>query len=172
MYAHIHTHMHTCTYPFTCIHTCWHQQLTTLKNESLFWHHVPDRMVCFLDAPPHPPSPPSSATITTTNYTLEGDNLHVEIAWAPPNKTYGAIIMYQVQVGTKLLQGSQGTSVQNYASENVQVGVADLIGPEVWVPHLSLFQLSPSSPSPCSHLSPSPAFLLLSFHSTSSAPTG
>ncbi|KAL5497189.1 hypothetical protein EMCRGX_G013614 [Ephydatia muelleri] len=95
-------------------------QLTTLKNETLFWRPVPERMACLLDAPPHPPAPPSSASITFTNYTLESDNLHLEIAWAAPNTTYGAIVMYQVQVGTKLVQGTQGTSVQNYASENVQ----------------------------------------------------
>eukprot|EP00731_Ephydatia_muelleri_P008864 Em0004g1202a len=98
-----------------------HLQLTTLKNETLFWRPVPERMACLLDAPPHPPAPPPSASITFTNYTLESDNLHLEIAWAPPpNTTYGAIVMYKVQVGTKLVQGTQGTSVQNYASENVQ----------------------------------------------------
>ncbi|KAL5497199.1 hypothetical protein EMCRGX_G013625 [Ephydatia muelleri] len=119
--SYLHPHLHNP--PSTLIFTI----LPPPSSSQSYLHphlHNPTSILIFtiflMDAPPHPPAPPPSASITFTNYTLESDNLHVEIAWAPPNTTYGAIIMYQIQVGTKLVQSTQGTSVQNYASENVQ----------------------------------------------------
>ena len=74
-YLHPHLHNHT----FTLIFTILPPPTSSQSYLHPHLHYLPH------GCPIYPSAPPSSASITFTNYTLENDNLHVEIAWAPPN---------------------------------------------------------------------------------------
>lgn len=71
------------------------------------WRRIPRPQSCIFGAEPEKPSTIQPHNIKVQNLNMSGDELYLELSWAPPEASFGHIVAYAVRISSEPPENSQ-----------------------------------------------------------------
>lgn len=75
-------------------------QVRPEKDDTYFWRKVPGPQSCIVKAIGLPPSPISNISVHRRNPNNTEDHVYFNVTWSPPATSNGAVVQYDIRVGT------------------------------------------------------------------------